>query len=156
AAAAPIEEIIVTATKRAESITKVPISMMALDQETLTKQGVKDVADLARLVPGLNLQANDDDGDTSLSIRGIVSDVGAPTVGVYIDDAPVQAREEAVTTNPYPKVFDLDRVEVLRGPQGTLFGAGSEGGTLRFITPDASLQRFSGSVNTEIAGTDGG
>jgi len=152
----PVEEIIVTATKRAESITKVPISMMALDQETMTKQGVKDVSDLARLVPGLNLQANDDDGDTSLSIRGIVSDVGAATVGVYIDDAPVQSREEAVSTNPYPKVFDLDRVEVLRGPQGTLFGAGSEGGTLRFITPEAGLQKFSGSINSEVAVTDGG
>ena len=91
-----------------------------------------------------------------MSIRGIVSDVGAATVGVYIDDAPVQAREEAVTTNPYPKIFDLDRIEVLRGPQGTLFGAGSEGGTLRFITPEASLQHFSGTVNAEVATTDGG
>ncbi|HEX4506222.1 MAG TPA: TonB-dependent receptor [Alphaproteobacteria bacterium] len=156
AADQPMQEIVVTATRRAEAITKVPISMMAIDQATLTKQGVKDVSDLARLVPGLNLETNDDDGDSSLSIRGIVSDVGAATVGVYIDDAPVQSRQEAVSTNPYPKIYDLDRVEVLRGPQGTLFGAGSEGGTLRFITPEASLQKFSGTANAEVAVTDGG
>jgi outer membrane receptor protein involved in Fe transport len=151
----PLPEIIVTAQKRSEVETKVPISMMAIDQETLTKQGVTDISDIARLVPGLNFQASDDAGDTSISIRGISSDVGAATTGIYIDDSPVQARPDAVGTHPYPKIFDLDRVEVLRGPQGTLFGSGSEGGTVRFITPEPSLTDYSGSVRTEFADTYG-
>jgi outer membrane receptor protein involved in Fe transport len=151
-----LEEIIVTAQKRSEAEIKVPISMMAIDQQTMDKQGVKDISDIARLVPGLTYGASDDDGDTSISIRGISSDVGSATTGIYIDDTPVQARPEAVATNPYPKIFDLDRVEVLRGPQGTLFGAGSEGGTVRFITPEPSLTQFSGFGRVAVEYTDGG
>jgi len=149
----PLQEIVVTATKHSESILKVPISMTAIDQDTMNQQNVKDISDIARLVPGLNLQASDDDGDTNISIRGVSSDVGAATTGIYIDDVPVQARQDAVSTNPYPKIVDLDRVEVLRGPQGTLFGAGSEGGTVRFITPQPGFDGYTGFVRGEVAFT---
>jgi iron complex outermembrane recepter protein len=151
-----VEEIVVTAQKRSELLTKVPISVTAIDQETLDKEGAKSMADVARLVPGLNLATSDSQGDTNISIRGIVSDTGAQTTGVYIDDTPVQARQEVVAANPYPKVFDLDHIEVLKGPQGTLFGAGSEGGTVRFLTPDPSLSTYSGFVHADVAATDGG
>jgi len=151
-----VEEIVVTAQKRSELLTKVPISVTAIDQETLDKEGAKSMADVARLVPGLSLQTSDSEGNTNISIRGIVSDTGAQTTGVYIDETPVQARQEVVASNPYPKVFDLDHIEVLKGPQGTLFGAGSEGGTVRFLTPDPSLSTYSGFVHTDVAGTDGG
>ena len=151
-----VEEIVVTAQKRSELLTKVPISVTAIDQETLDKEGAKSMADVARLVPGLSLQASDSQGDTNISIRGIVSDTGAQTTGVYIDDTPVQARQEVVASNPYPKVFDLDHIEVLKGPQGTLFGAGSEGGTVRFLTPDPSLSTYSGFIHSDVAATDGG
>jgi len=151
-----LQEIVVTAQKRSEKLDKVPISVTAIDQATLNMQGVKDVSDVARLVPGLSLQASDELGNTNISIRGITSDTGAQTTGVYIDDTPVQVRQNVVTSNPYPKIFDLDHVEVLRGPQGTLFGAGSEGGTVRFLTPTPSLTDFSGFVRSELAGTAGG
>jgi len=151
-----VETITVTAQKRSELLTKVPISVTALDQETLDKQGAKDMADVARLVPGLSLQTSDSQGDTNISIRGITSDTGAQTTGVYIDETPVQARQEVVAANPYPKVFDLDHIEVLKGPQGTLFGSGSEGGTVRFLTPEPSLSRYSGYLRSELAFTDGG
>jgi len=151
-----VEEIVVTAQKRSELLTKVPISVTAIDQETLDKEGAKSMADVARLVPGLSLQASDSQGDTNISIRGIVSDTGAQTTGVYIDDTPVQARQEVVASNPYPKVFDLDHIEVLKGPQGTLFGAGSEGGTVRFLTPDPSLSTYSGFVHSDVSATSGG
>ncbi|MEI9987203.1 MAG: TonB-dependent receptor [Aliidongia sp.] len=151
-----VEEIVVTAQKRSELLTKVPISVTAIDQETLDKEGAKSMADVARLVPGLSLQTSDSEGNTNISIRGIVSDTGAQTTGVYIDETPVQARQEVVASNPYPKVFDLDHIEVLKGPQGTLFGAGSEGGTVRFLTPDPSLSSYSGFVHTDVSGTDGG
>ncbi len=151
-----LEEIVVTAQKRSEKLSKVPISITALGKAQLDKQGVRDVKDIARLVPGLQLQTTDELGDTNISIRGIASDTGAETTGVYIDETPVQARQEIVASNPYPKVFDLDRVEVLRGPQGTLFGAGSEGGTIRFITPTPSLTTYSGYFRGELGFTDGG
>ena len=145
-----------TAQKRSERLSRVPISITALGKAQMDKQGVRDVKDIARLVPGLHLQTSNELGDTNISIRGIVSDTGAETTGVYIDETPVQARQEIVASNPYPKVFDLDRVEVLRGPQGTLFGAGSEGGTIRFITPAPSLTTYSGYFRSELAFTDGG
>ena len=148
-----LQEVVVTAQKRSELLLEVPISITAIDQATLDKQGVKDISDVARLVPGLTLQGSDELGDTNISIRGIVSNTGAETTGVYIDDTPVQARQEIVGSNPYPKIFDLDHVEVLRGPQGTLFGAGSEGGTIRFLTPEPGLQDFSGYVRSELAFT---
>lgn len=153
---AKIEEILVTAQKRSEKLSRVPISITALGKAQMDKQGVRDVKDIARLVPGLQLQTTDERGDTNISIRGISSDTGAETTGVYIDETPVQARQEIVASNPYPKVFDLDRVEVLRGPQGTLFGAGSEGGTVRFITPAPSLTTYSGYFRSELGFTDGG
>jgi outer membrane receptor protein involved in Fe transport len=151
-----LEEIVVTAQKRSERIDKVPISITALGKAQMDKQGVRDVKDIARLVPGLQLQTTDELGDTNISIRGIESDTGSATTGVYIDETPVQARQEIVASNPYPKVFDLDRVEVLRGPQGTLFGAGSEGGTIRFITPPPSLTTYSGYFRSELGFTYGG
>jgi outer membrane receptor protein involved in Fe transport len=150
------EEIVVTAQKRAERIDRVPISITALGKKQLDKQGVRDIKDIARLVPGLHLQASNELGSTNIAIRGIVSDTGAQTTGVYIDETPVQARQEIVFSDPYPKVFDLDRVEVLRGPQGTLFGAGSEGGTIRFITPAPSLTTYSGYARSELGFTYGG
>jgi outer membrane receptor for ferrienterochelin and colicin len=151
-----LEEIIVTAQKRSENLRKVPISITVLGKAQMDKQGVRNVKDVARLVPGLHLSASDELGNTNISIRGIVSNTGAETTGIYIDETPVQARQEIVSSNPYPEVFDLDRVEVLRGPQGTLFGAGSEGGTVRFITPEPSLTTYSGYFRSEIGFTDGG
>jgi iron complex outermembrane receptor protein len=157
AAKAPaLEEIVVTAQKRSERIDRVPISITAIGKKQMDKQGVRDIKDIARLVPGLHLQASNELGSTNIAIRGIVSDTGAQTTGVYIDETPVQARQEIVFSDPYPKVFDLDRVEVLRGPQGTLFGAGSEGGTIRFITPTPSLTDYTGYARSELGFTLGG
>jgi iron complex outermembrane receptor protein len=147
-----LEEIVVTAEHREEDISKVPMSITALTGDQMEQQGIKNVADVAREVPGLNFQAASDSfGTTQIAIRGISSIAGSATTGVYIDDTPIQVRPSGATgtTTPYPKVFDLDRVEVLKGPQGTLFGAGSEGGTVRFITPDPSLDNFSGVVHAD-------
>ena len=140
-AAAPADpnEIIVTATRQSEAISKVPISISAFSQKTLDTKGIKSFADVARFTPGVTFA----EGSNNISIRGISSDAGAGTTGIYIDDTPVQIRGLGFNSdNSLPAIFDLDRVEVLRGPQGTLFGAGSEGGTVRYITPQPSLTRF--------------
>ncbi len=154
-----LQEVVVTAEHRSEDLDKVPMSISAITGAQMEQQGIKNIADIARNVPGLNFQsAGDSFGTTEISIRGIVSLTGSAPTGVYIDDTPVQVRPSGVngTTTPFPEVYDLDRVEVLKGPQGTLFGAGSEGGTVRFITPEPSLDTFSGSVHTDGSFTDGG
>lgn len=147
-------EIIVTATRHEESLSKVPLSVTALNQESLDLRGVKDFQDIAKFTPGVNV---DNSGTNNISIRGIASTGGAGTTGIYIDDTPIQMR--ALAFNPdeaLPKSFDIDRVEVLRGPQGTLFGAGSEGGTVRFITNQPSLTKTSGYGRAEVSYTQGG
>ena len=145
-----VESIVVTAEKRSEDINKVPVSVAAYNQESLDQLGVRDVGDISRLVPGLSVQPT----GTALSIRGVKSNTGAATTGVYIDDTPVQVRGNGA--NAYPEIFDLDHIEVLRGPQGTLFGAGSEGGTIRFLTPQPDLNTWSAYGRADLADTYNG
>lgn len=153
------DDIIVTANRREESIRDVPQSIAAYSQELMDKQGVRDVSDIARLTPGITFNRFSSLG-SSISIRGISSGAGAATVGVYIDDTPVNQRATIssgnFSSNAYPQIFDLERIEVLRGPQGTLFGASSEGGTIRFITPEPSLTDLSIYARSELAATAGG
>ncbi len=137
-----VGEIVVTARRRAEALSDVPISITAFSQERLDSVGARDVDDITRLTPGVQFErdAFGAGNRSNISIRGINSTVGANTVGVYLDDTPIQVRNIYFSsTNAYPRLFDLDRVEVLRGPQGTLFGAGSQGGTVRFISPQPDL-----------------
>ena len=132
----PTQDIIVTAQRTSQVASRVPISISAYTQETLDRKGVKTIADVAKFTPGVQF----DSSDNSISIRGISSGAGAGTTGVYIDDTPIQMRSLGFSADDtLPAIFDLDRVEILRGPQGTLFGAGSEGGTIRYITPEPSL-----------------
>jgi outer membrane receptor protein involved in Fe transport len=162
--ASGLEEIVVTATRRQERLQDVPISVSAFSQERIDSQGLRDIDSLARLAPGVNFSrngtgssANYNDENSDISIRGIQSTAGTSTTGVYIDDTPIQSRHIAFgTLNAFPVLFDLDRVEVLRGPQGTLFGAGSEGGTIRFISPEPGLRDYSGYLRSEAASIRGG
>ncbi|WP_298670596.1 TonB-dependent receptor [uncultured Sphingomonas sp.] len=155
-----IADIIVTATKQAEALSKVPISITALTQDQLDQQSVRTFRDIATLTPGVTFTpgTHGNGASSDVSIRGISSGAGTATVGVYIDETPVQVRPSGNydSSNPYPRIFDLDRVEILRGPQGTLFGAGSEGGTIRFITPEPSLSKYSVYGRSEMAMTKGG
>jgi len=149
-------EIVVTAQRRSEALSKVPISVSAFSQRELESRGAKEFADVVRLTPGLSLQKSDIGGN-QVSIRGIASGAGAATTGIYIDDAPIQARNIGYSpSTAFPALFDVDRVEVLRGPQGTLFGAGSEGGTIRFIQAQPSLTKFSYRARAELATTESG
>lgn len=159
--AGSLEEIIVTATRRSESVEKVPISIEALGESDLVQNGVKGIAELAAIVPGLQFDTNiygEYSSFSSIAIRGFNTVVGASTVGIYLDDTPLQGRMSPLGNIGfiYPLVFDLDRVEVARGPQGTLFGASSESGTLRFITNQPSLTQFSGFSHAELGSTQNG
>jgi iron complex outermembrane receptor protein len=151
-----LQEITVTATRQEQLLSKVPISISAYTQEQMEVQGVKQVDDLVRFTPGLTLQRTPT-GLNTISIRGISSGAGAGTTGVYIDDAPIQVRNIGYGAGTaFPAIFDLERVEVLRGPQGTLFGAGSEGGTVRFIQAVPDLQNYSTYARGEVSNTRNG
>jgi len=149
-ASGALEEIVVTAQRREQRLEDVPMSITTFSQEKLDQQGLRTIDDLSRLTPGITFMRNGmsdsgnyNDEDSDISIRGIDSTAGASTTGIYMDDTPIQTRHlQFGTVNPYPALFDLERVEVLKGPQGTLFGAGSEGGTIRFITPEPSLTNY--------------
>ena len=148
-----VGEIIVTATRKEASLSKVPQSISAFTAAKMDIQGIKSFADVAKFTPGVTFQPDSHD----IAIRGIQSSAGSGTTGIYIDDTPVQVRNLGLNANnTLPAVFDLARVEVLRGPQGTLFGAGSEGGTVRYITNQPSLTHFSGFGHAELSFTDGG
>jgi outer membrane receptor protein involved in Fe transport len=154
AAAGPLQEVLVTATRHEEPLSRVPISVTAITQADIDAKGIKDIQDIVRFTPGVSI---DTAGTNSISIRGISSSAGADTTGIYIDDTPIQMR--SVGFNPddtLPKTFDIDRVEVLRGPQGTLFGAGSEGGTVRYIMNQPSLTTSSTYMRSEVSYTEYG
>jgi len=153
-----VGEIIVTATRKSQSLSRVPASIVAKGQQELDVQGVRSVGDIAQITPGISFGQSATlygTGQTTIAIRGVDSSSGIPTTGIYIDDTPVQTRVgvSPSLSNPYPQVFDLDRVEVLRGPQGTLFGSGSVGGALRFIMPKPNYDSLSIYGRTELATT---
>ena len=148
-----LEEIIVTAQKQSEEINRVPLSITAVTQSSLDEQGIKSAADLTRYVPGLSAVGNIGGQQQTFSIRGIIGGTGAATTSVYLDDTNLTKRANGgVAQNNgviLPLLYDLERVEVLKGPQGTLYGGSSEGGTVRYITPTPSLTEYSGSVRVE-------
>jgi len=153
-AGGPLQEITVTATRHEESLSKVPISVTALTQESMDIRGIKDFQDIVHFTPGVTI---DNSGTNNIAIRGIASSGGAGTTGLYIDDTPIQIRATAFNPDDaLPKTFDIDRVEVLRGPQGTLFGSGSEGGTVRYITTQPSLTTNSFYGREEVSYTQSG
>jgi iron complex outermembrane receptor protein len=159
-----LEEVVVTATRQTNTVNRVALSIAAVTQKTLDEQGIKQAQDLTRVVPGLNLTAGDARGASStsgnFSIRGVSAAVGAATTGVYLDDVSLSKRANAGTAqlsgSPFPMLFDLDRIEVLKGPQGTLYGGSSEGGAVRFITPAPSLTKFSGLARVEVNTVENG
>ena len=158
---ASLEDVIVTAQRRAEGVDKVPISITALSQSTMNDFHIQSFADLATIVPGLDAPppAPVEQGSSDVAIRGIFSGGNAPTTAIYIDETPIAARElsgAGPSGSFHPDIFDLDRVEVLRGPQGTLFGSSAMGGAIRFITPQPNLDQASGYAKAEFSYTEHG
>jgi len=155
-----IESVIVTATRREQSVQNVPISIDAFGADQLAQGDIKSINDISALTPGLQFAVPNgfSSAFTTISIRGLNTNTGPPTVGLYLDDTVISSRLSGTANqgNVYPYVFDLNRVEVARGPQGTLFGAGAEAGTVRFISNQPSLTEFSGLTRAEIGSTEGG
>jgi outer membrane receptor protein involved in Fe transport len=143
-----LEQIVVTAERRSESIQEVPLSVTALSGEILAKFDDQNFADYAHAIPNLSFGTGSDFGVTNgrtITIRGITGGryrYGQATTSFYIDDTPVPISLD-------PRVLDLERIEVLRGPQGTLFGSSAMGGTVRLITKPADTKEVSGFVDLQ-------
>lgn len=156
---AQLKEVVVTAQKRVQDAKDVPVSIGVIDASALQDLHVQSVEDVTRVTPGISFAhasvgAANGPGQDVLSIRGVSSTVGNPTVGTYIDEVPV-ITITGYEGSPEPMLVDIDRIEVLRGPQGTLYGASSEGGTIRFITAQPDSHSMSGSFRQELGGTQG-
>ena len=148
--------VIVTAEKVREDVRKVPGSIMVLSSAELATQHIQDVADLTRSVPNLSFSSQGGEGNQNIEMRGVSSAAGSSTVAVYLDDVPLTVRNLDTQGQVEPSLFDIQRVEVLRGPQGTLYGASSEGGTIRYISNPVSLTRLEGNVASEVSSTKHG
>jgi iron complex outermembrane receptor protein len=155
---AGLQEVVVTAQKREERLHDVPMGVTAITSEDLQKQQLISLEDLAAKVPGLSL-TNIQPGQTRLTLRG--QDVGGigSTVTTYIDDTPFGSSNALANGFGFSGDFDtwdLQRVEVLRGPQGTLYGAGSEGGLLKYVTNPPDPTKFDAAVQAGGEGVEHG
>jgi iron complex outermembrane receptor protein len=153
-----LQEIIVTAEKRASTVQKTPISITAISGAELQAQGLSDLQAVAQQVPGVSFKTSGP-GQAEFEMRGLTSTGGeSPTVGFYLNETaltpPAMAQNGKVVIDP--DLFDLNRVEILRGPQGTLYGAGSMGGTIKLVTNQPDPQRFSANLEGIGSGTNGG
>jgi iron complex outermembrane receptor protein len=153
-----LQEIIVTAEKRDSTVQKTPISITAISGSDLQAQGLSDMTSVAQQVPGVSFKTSGP-GQTEFEMRGLTSTGGeSPTVGFYLDDAiltPAAMAQNGKTVID-PSLFDLNRVEVLRGPQGTLYGAGSMGGTIKLVTNQPDPKAFGANVEVIGSGTTNG
>lgn len=145
-----LAEVVVTATRRNTSIQETPISISAVTSEVLTDSGVSGMQDLAVLVPTLRMEGGRDGGGR-ITMRGIRAPSGEATVGLYYGDVPMSGPSDTSQTSgsftQEANMFDIERVEALRGPQGTLYGAGAMGGTIRILFNKASTTKESGQVD---------
>lgn len=151
-----LEEIVVTAQKYAQRLQDVPLSVSAVAGDEINARGATNLEDLQYSIPDLSAFKYGP-GVEFIQIRGIASDVGGPTVGQYIDEMAISGVNSYSLYSPDVRLIDMDRIEVLRGPQGTLYGQGSIGGTVRYVTASPSLTEMSGFVEGEGGAiSDGG
>ena len=156
--ASDLEQIVVTAEKRKSTVQKTPISITALSGADLQAEGVTDLVQVAQQVPGVSFKTSGP-GQTEFEMRGLTSTGGeSPTVGFYLDETaltpPAMAQNGKVVIDP--NLFDLNRIEVLRGPQGTLYGAGSMGGTIKLVTNPPDPHHFAAAAEAIGSDTSGG
>ncbi|MDE0365361.1 MAG: TonB-dependent receptor [Gammaproteobacteria bacterium] len=148
-----LEEVIVTALRREQSLLQAPLAVSAFDGDFLEDIGAHQLADFLLGAPGTTI-VDTGTGDTQIYIRGMSSFYGDGAVGYYLDEVPFGFL--GLSHVPDVRTFDLDRIEVLRGPQGTLYGASSLGGTVRIITNDPVFNEFQGKVDVFGSGSRGG
>jgi iron complex outermembrane recepter protein len=151
-AGSDLQEVVVTALRRDTQLQKTPVSVAALSADALSQTGARDFIDFAASVPGFTI-LDDGPGERRPIIRGIEG-AGEGEVGIYYDEFPITstpgATNDAGRFTPDIKLVDVQQVQILRGPQGTLFGAGSEGGTIQTILHKPDLGNYSGTLSADV------
>jgi iron complex outermembrane receptor protein len=153
-----LEEVVVTAQKREERAQDVPISLAVLSGADLDSSSMQSAGAALGMVPGVTFDTSGVSGQARVSIRGVTAAAttfeGSSPVAYYLDSVPFGLVTSAIV--PDPDIYDLDRIEVLRGPQGTLYGANALNGVVRVLTNDADLNEFEFKGRTGVSSTDGG
>ncbi len=148
-------EVIVTATRRTERLQDIPESISALDSRAIAMRGLQQMDDFAKLIPGLSLGVREP-GGTTIVFRGVASSGiqfgSISSSALYLDEQPITQSGNS----PDPRLIDVERIEALRGPQGTLYGASSQSGTLRIITNKPDSSGFEAWTEGQITSVDGG
>ena len=153
-----LDEVVVTASKRISTVQDTPISIAAVTGSDLLARGIDSLAGLSQGTPGVSLKS-EGPSQTEIEMRGMTSSGGnSATVGFYLDDIPLTGPASAQNGHVVidPDLYDLNRIEILRGPQGTLFGSGSMGGTVRLISNQPNLSQFQSTAQSVLSGTEGG
>ena len=154
-----VEEVIVTASRRAQEVQDVAASVAVIDPQDFAAGGLTSLTDVLDYVPGVKFNDDGAPGQGSITMRGVANIFSTPTVGIYVDDIPygsVTAFAEGANFALDSLLGDLERIEVIKGPQGTLFGASSMGGSLRYITRDPALDEVRGRVAVDMSDTTEG
>lgn len=150
-----LEEIVVTAQKREQKLQDVPMAVTAIGGAQLEQQGITQFQDLLRSVPGVSF-AGTEPGQSRYAIRGVSTEASSPTVGVYLDDISLVSISTAFAGAIDPAFFDFERVEVLKGPQGTLYGGSAMGGAIKYVSRLPVIDETSFSAAGGFATTRGG
>lgn len=156
---AELEEIVVTASRREQSVQDVAASVAVLDPESYSIGGLNSLTDVLKYVPGVNFNDGGAPGQGSITMRGVANIFSTASVGIYVDDVPygsVTAFAEGANFALDNLLGNIERVEIIKGPQGTLFGASSMGGSVRYITGNPSLTELDAAFTADLSDTQEG
>jgi len=151
--------IIVTASRREQDLTEVPASVTVIAPDDYLSRGLSSLQDLMAFAPSVIVEDRGAPGLTRISIRGIASGFAIPTVGIYVDDVPVGSNtsfSSGATFALEAVQNGVERIELVRGPQGTLYGASAMGGILKYVTKEPSTTEFGGRISTDLSTTKSG
>ena len=154
-----MEEIIVTANRREMSLQDVPMAVTVISPDDYKSKGLSGIREILDYTPGVNFNDGGAPGTGTISARGIPQSEATPVFGIYLDDTPLQSNTAFTTSAAVfldAALFDIERIEIIKGPQGTLFGASSVGGLMRYITRDPSTDELRGHVSAEVNTTENG
>lgn len=154
-----IEEVMVTASRRAESVQDTALAVSSVDPQSFVAGGLTTLEDVVNYSPGVYFRGGSAPTDNGISMRGVSTFTSAPTVGVYIDDVPIgSGNSQASGASLMLDVMKagMERVELIKGPQGTLYGSSSMGGLIRYVSGDPSTSEFSGSMSADMSTIDHG
>lgn len=153
------EEIIVTAGRREQSLQNVPAAVTAIEPEKFTTKGLRQLNEILNYTPGVYFTSSGRKGVGNISARGVPQSSSLPVFGIYLDDTPVSTSSSFSAGSSVlldAMLMDIERVEVIKGPQGTLYGATSVGGMMRYISKDPALEEFRASIGADLSTTASG